>query len=237
MMLPEALPAADAPSSFFDEFESGDTAAWDYTGLWGSSSTVSTRYLGKQRGYALKATAEGAAKRVGKAYLTKDMQPAHRGDRIEASMLVYLPYLPPRAGSVYLLDLECRDCGYSEKPGLRVFIGEDGYLGVSRSKLGLSENFASTPEGRVPYDKAFRLTVIVELGGDDDGRTLVYIDDHLAIDEVGVNMPLNEVFQPLGVTLTAERFDYLQFGVTANSRSDAVTAFFDDVEIEVFSGS
>ncbi len=230
-----ALQAADAPVSFYDDFESADTHAWDYTGLWGRSSDISVHYAGGGAGYVVSATAEGARERVGKAYLTKDMRPVFRGDRIEASMLLYVPYQTPSDGSVYLLDIECRDCGYEEKPGLRVLVDKNGMLRVNRSKLGLQEDFFAISDDRIPFNRAFTLTVILELGGDGDGRTLVYVDQELVIDSVGVNMPLNSVTEPLGVALTAERFDYVQFGVTANSRPDSINLSFDDAEIHVFS--
>jgi len=237
MGLSTSVLAADALASFYDDFETGDTQIWDYTGLWGRSSSVTLQDLGGELGFVAKATAEGKGQRVGKAYLTRDMQQALQGDRIEASMLVYVPYLQPRSGSVYLMDVECRDCGYSEKPGLRVLIDSDGFLRVNRSKLGIAQDLGPTPAGRVPFGRVFRLTLIVELGGELDGRTQVFIDEEVAIDEVGVNMPLTHVAEQFGVSLTAERFDYVQFGVTANSRSDAVTVFFDDVEIDAFSRS
>lgn len=237
MGLSTSIATADAPASFYDDFESGDTEVWNYTGLWGRSSSVTLQDLGGEHGFAAKATAEGKGQRIGKAYLTKDMQQALQGDRIEASMLVYFPYLRPRSGSVYLMDVECRDCGYAEKPGLRVLVDSDGFLRVNRSKLGIAQDLGPTPSGRIPFNQVFRLTLIVDLGGELDGRTQVYIDDKLVIDEIGINMPLTHIAEPLGVSLTAERFDYVQFGVTANGRSDSVTIYFDDVEIDAFPGS
>lgn len=231
----QAIAAADINStpdmySFSDDFESGNTDGWNYVGLWGKTSSVAVRYDSTARTKVLVATSEKATSRVGKAYITKDTIAMTRGDTVEVSTKVRIPKPGSGADSIYLLDLECRDCGYDDKPGIRVLVDKSGNLRVNRSKLGISQEFRAV--AKVPYDRPFVLSLIMTLG-QEEGTTQVFIDGTLVIDANGTNMPLAAVVAKYGVHLTGERFDYVQIGVTANSGLAARTAVFDDFRLDV----
>jgi hypothetical protein len=232
-LLAPLAPASAATTlfSFTDDFSSRNTSKWDYIGEWGSGSTVYATNLSQMGGYALYARADKKTSSVGKAYLSKDAVDAYKGYQIEASMDVYFGYLPTDSASTYVLDIECRDCGWSSKPGIRVLIDSSRRIRVNRDKLKVSGEFRSSAQ--VPLNKKFRLTMRVTLGEGSSGRTQVLIDGKTVIDEAGTNMPLKTNFKNKGINLTAERFNYVQAGITANSHNTSVTGYYDNVSITV----
>jgi hypothetical protein len=182
-------------------------------------------------GYSLYARADKKTSSVGKAYLTKNTGDAIVGDQVEVTMDAYFGYLPTDSASTYVADIECRDCGWSSQPGIRLLIDSDRRIRVNRDKLQVSGELRSTDQ--VPLSKKFRLTLRVTLGEGSNGRTQVLIDDKAVIDEVGTTMPLIQNFKDAGITLTSEKFDYVQAGITANSHSTPVTGYFDNISINV----
>lgn len=223
--------AASDPLSFFDDFESRDTGKWDYTGEWGSGSAVYVTQIGQMGSFALYARADKKSTRVGKAYLTKNMGDAYRGDQVELKMDVYFGYLPTDNASTYVADIECRKCGWDKMPGIRLLIDQNRHIRVNRDKLKVSGEFKSIAQ--VPINKKFRLTLRLTLGEGSSGKTQVLIGDKVVIEKVGTTMPVVENFQNAGINLTSESFDYVQAGITANSHNTPVTGYFDNVSIVV----
>lgn len=205
-----------------------DLSNWDFVGVWGEASSVSLIPTGEGRpAPAWQCKADRRSKRVGKAYVTVRFPRVGRNDVIEAQA-TFLIQRAPADGSLYLLDIECRDCGLPTKAGIRVLV-RDGVIRVNRSKLGQNQDFiAARPSVRI--GEPFTLTVRLKLG-DDDGETTVLVNDQVAIRNTGVNMPLSRVAAASGVNLKQEQFDYVQFGITANSGSEPAEVIFSNAEI------
>lgn len=173
---------------------------------------------------------------VGKAYVSKNFPDIFNGDTIELSATYYVnEYL--KDGKIYLMDLECRDCGWDSKPGIRMYMSEDGLLGINRGKLGSGlKDFKTLFQ--VPLRRYFNVKVSYRLGDEQTGLTTIWVNRKLITREAGVNMPLKSTFlETKGVTLTAEKFTYVQFGVTANSSiSKRAEVQVDDVAINIIRG-
>jgi hypothetical protein len=169
---------------------------------------------------------------VGKAYISKNFPDIFAGDTIEISANYFInKYL--NDGKIYLLDLECRECGWDKKPGIRIYMSEKGFLGVNRDKLG--SKLGDFKSGfQVPLKRYFRLKVSYTLGVE-NGFTIIWIDDKPILQEQGVNMPSIQIFLRSNIALSDEKFSYAQFGVTANSsKTKRALLNVDDVEITIF---
>ncbi len=200
---------------FSSKFNSGDLSDFDYVGEVMDGSLVSVIKDGNNQRLQCDASVKQDGG-VGKAYVTKNFPDIFKGDTIELSATYYIKeYL--QDGKIYLMDLECRDCGWDSKPGIRMYMGENGLLGINRGKLGgglkdFKTNF------RVPLRRYFNVKVSYKLGDEQTGLATVWVNRKLVTREAGINMPLKTVFlETKGIALTAEKFTYVQFGVTANS--------------------
>jgi len=60
------------------------------------------------------------------------------------------------------------------------------------------------------------------------------VNDETILDRVGINMPLQRVAEQFGLTLKQEQFDYVQFGITANSSREKTRVLLSDVAIRTF---
>lgn len=170
---------------------------------------------------------------VGKAYLSKNFSDVFKGDIIELSADYYInEYL--KDGKIYLMDLECRDCGWDSKAGIRVYMDEEGFLAINRDKLG--ENLSVFKSNfRLPLKQFFHLKMYYRLGDEENGLSAIIVNGNLIQQYYGINMPLKTVFmETKGIELTAEKFTYVQFGVTANSSQTKRAAIYvDNVSIKI----
>jgi len=207
-----------------------DLADWDYVGRWGTGSEVEA-ILSDEETPAWRCRAAAKGRRVGKAYLTKNIPAVTRGQIVEARA-TYLIQEAPSNGSLYLMDFECRNCGPRTKAGIRVML-RNGQIRVNRSKLGLSDDFVSRPLAELRTGEPFTLTVRLKLGAE-EGGTMVLVNDKPVLDRRGVNMPLKKFARQLNVELKQEQIDYVQLGITANSGPSTARVLVSDVAIQTF---
>ena len=137
------------------------------------------------------------------------------------------------------MDLECHDCG-GKSSGPRIWVGNRrdsdppriifgrGKLN-SHSTVKLKSYEGSLP---LPLGEWFKLTVEVTLGVNEAGRSRVWINEQLDIDEIGTNIK-PDGYQGL------DHYNFLQFGITGNATGEepngqytAFTMYVDDVLIE-----
>ena len=227
---PDAGPQADWV--FTDPFDS--LSAWDFIGeVPEGESFVSIAWLDAFGNVFRGAAKEKVGSVVGKAYVTKNFGVvAVEGSVVELLATYLVPTPSPGDGSIYLMDVECRDCGVETKPGIRILL-RDNRLRVNLSKLCGGDDLGPSTS-LVPYDEPFTIRFLLELGDESSGHTRVYLDGDLVIEATGVNMPLASAIAACGETLTAERFTYAQIGFTANSRATAETLYADDVAMRVW---
>lgn len=233
--LPIAAIAAPQPIPSFVytvKHASPNLANWDHVGLWGDDSSVLLlRATTDTPQPTWQCVADGKTDRVGKAYVTSNFPPVMRGDIVEIKAR-YLIAEAPSDGSLYLMDVECRDCGPRWKAGIRVY-SRGGQVRVNRGKLGLQEDFISTVDERLPIGESFVLSLKLRLG-DDSGETTVSVDGKPVIMRRGINMPLRRILAMRDEHLTQEQLDYVQFGITANSGTTDATVLFSNVELTTF---
>lgn len=169
------------------------------------------------------------------------------GDRVSISGWFFLPG-GQKIRDITLLDLECSTCwpgdskSKNQSPGIRLrLLNDDGQVSVDRGKIGFKNEYFNQPrDGRqgFPRDRWVQLTLDITLGIGDAGRTRVSLDDKTLIDERGTNMPDPSVFRKLGINLKdPSYYDYVEIGISANSRSNPVKLFLDDVTIQDLSSS
>ncbi|MEP2772179.1 MAG: hypothetical protein ABJH05_08520 [Fulvivirga sp.] len=141
-----------------------------------------------------------------------------------------------------LIDLECCQCWDpdvpdNQCPGVRLQMsGGNDYLVIERGKIGLNSISQSTT--RFPRDKWVNIRWILDLSDEADGLSQLYINEQLVIEELGINMPNQEIF---GSIFAQENIDFqlqtplfyerVQFGITANSTGNPVRLYLDDVQI------
>jgi len=206
-----------------------DLSDWDYVGRWGSTSKVSVVSDDQLApGLTWQFVSAGKSGRVGKAYVTKNFPPVKRSEIVEAQGTYLIPELPEN-GSVYLMDLECRNCGLNTKAGIRLLV-RNGLLRVNRSKIGQKKDFLPKTMQRIPVGEPFTLRMRLRLGAT-DGETEVFFNGERVIHGVGINMPLRRVAERYGVELTQEQYDYVQFGITANSARRPVEVLISEIRV------
>lgn len=152
-----------------------------------------------------------SAGKVGKACFIKAFPvPAVRGDTVKSAFMLQLSN---EDDGLTIWDLECKECGVSTQPGLRLNIDE-GLLRFERSKLGgYSPEYQSDSVPLLP-GVTYHIELEVTLGGARDGRMVLRRDGKTVIDATGVTMPLKS--SPPGSVLTAEQVDRVQVGLTSN---------------------
>jgi hypothetical protein len=139
-------------------------------------------------------------------------------------------YFEPGAdlNEIYIMDIEYEQC-YSQAPGPRLKIS-NGYLSIDRGKIGFSGSFKAT-EALIPTGKWFRITWQMILGKNSNGTTQLFLDGNKVMDTTGTNIPDSAIFFAAGVTLTTEKLDRFEIGITANSSSKGALLYVDDVSM------
>lgn len=219
---------------FESNFDDVNLSDFDHIGEIVEGSQVSVGVDGNNKVLQCNASPKQQDNKIAKAYVTKNFPDIVEGDVIELSAKYYLnEYL--KDGKIYLMDLDCRGCGWEKNPGIRVYMNEDGYLGVNRGKLGKHLGVFKT-NFRVPLKQYFYLKMSYKLGDKLNGLTSMWVDGKLIIQERGVNMPIKKIFEETTeIRLTAEKVSYAQFGVTANSsKTKRAIINVDDVAINIF---
>lgn len=196
---------------------------------WGAGSTVGITKIGRST-YVLDGQAapkDPVTGAVGKAYASHPLPvEAIEGDivTVDARFRV-LDTFPVETGSIYMLDLECQDCGIDTQPGLRVLVLPSGQIVVNLDKLQPGAGHLYT-DAMIP-GTSFVLTLQVTLGDWDTGHYLMWLDGNLILDEIALSMPLKSI---LGEAV-AESLNLIQVGATANSRPDSTRVLVDFVTV------
>lgn len=101
----------------------------------------------------------------------------------------------------------------SNSPGPRVMV-DNGNVGLDLSEMG-----GSTIQGVIacPIGSFFRLRMYAELSPESIGRTRVWVDGALSVDNAGANLANKTVFSGLGVDFRLPTYiERIELGVTAN---------------------
>jgi hypothetical protein len=231
----QSIDGMRAITSFQDGFESDGAemfsrARWTqlYTTRAQNSVEITTeRVHGGSRAVRFRAVPTGEEE-VSKASIIRKGFQFTTGDTVSVSGWYYIEPATD-LDNVFLMDIECELC-YKTSPGVRVVL-KDGYLALERGKIGFRDETFTQNKERVPLGEWFKLSVTLTLGEGNAGHTQVTMDDVLIVDRRGTNMPETEIFKRLGVNLTREQIDNVEFGVTANASQVVQTVFIDDVAI------
>ena len=140
---------------------------------------------------------------------------AGRGTTVTARAEVFIPGGAP-IDSIHMMDLECKTCGVSGNPGLRLYL-RDGRLRIDRAKIGERYAWVNDTAPRLPVDRWVTLEWTLGLSDQPDGWARVTLDGVPVLQATGRTVPRG----PLG-----HGIDRLQIGVTANSNPTAATVQF-----------
>lgn len=117
-----------------------------------------------------------------------------------------------------LLDFEASDLAYNppgptNSPGPRVMV-DNGKVCLDLSEMGGSTIAGSQD---CPIGSFFRLRMYLELSPESIGRTKIWVDGTLSIDNTGPNMPNKDTFSGLGANFDLPTYlSRIEIGVTAN---------------------
>jgi hypothetical protein len=176
------------------------------------------------KGRLLRARAGPRLTQVPKAALVARPGKIALGSRLQVALDVMIPVGTP-LNSIHLIDVECAKCGSDGNPGIRVYL-RDGRLRIDRAKIGEANAWTNENAPKLSAGTWHRIRAVVTPGRGRQGRAQVFLDGAEVLDATG-----STIVQPgRGSSAGADR---VQIGVTANSNSRAVTAYFDNVEIRV----
>ncbi|MCE8526675.1 hypothetical protein KBY23_15460 [Ruegeria pomeroyi] len=163
------------------------------------------------------------AGKVGKAALILPFDPLGPGARIRVTAELFLPLGNP-ANSIHLFDLECKFCGPSGNPGLRLYL-RHGRLRVDRKKIGGGHAWTDDSAPALTTGRWHLVTWELNLGTDAaPGRSQVYLDGQKVLDNRGRTLP--------DVPAKRAAIDRLQIGITANSNPETVILYLGAVTLE-----
>lgn len=165
--------------------------------------------------------------RVGKAAAILPFgRMANPGEVVTATADVMIPDGGP-VNSIHLMDLECKDCGISGNPGLRLYL-RDGRLRIDRAKIGERHAWVNDTAPQVPTGRWVRIAWTLALSAGADGWTQVMMDGAEVLTATGRTVPIG----PRG-----QGVDGLQIGLTANSNDTAASVRFRDVRLTLSVGA
>jgi|GEM_PF-3798557 len=192
------------------------------------ASTNTLEIVGSPYGsspHSLKASAMSSSTVVSKASIERKGYSFVAGDTLlmQASF-----YFEPGAdlNDIYLMDIECEEC-YTQRPGPRLKV-TNGFIYIDRSKIGIAGSFRGF-KAIIPTGEWFQITWQMVLGKNLSGITRVFLNGLKVLDTTGTNIPDSAIFSAAGVSLTAEKLDRFEVGLTANSSSKAAVLYVDDI--------
>jgi hypothetical protein len=177
---------------------------------------------------------------VSKCDIEKQLPSIHQGQTVHISAWFLIPP-GPELNNLFLLDLECNRCWperslISDKgPGVRIRLtGPLGKPFVERRKIGLADLANELGAGMpVPRGRWFKFDWRLVLNPDASGVTEIFIDDEPVFRGRGPNLPDPQIFRRYGVELRQVLYNRLQVGITANSSSNPIEIFVDDVSVAI----
>jgi hypothetical protein len=182
-----------------------------------AGSNVSVVAEGAERMIRFTAAGRGDMATLGKAAVSKDYGvPVGIGDVVVSAADFFLAEYPVD-GSLFLIDVECRQCEDSTKPGFRIKVTNRGTLNVNYKLPNRGEDGTAV---MVPRGRWFRLELRARLGRE-TGLTEVFIDGVNAYRSTGWNVTTHGLMH------------YSEFGATANSGTALRTVLVDRMEIRI----
>lgn len=149
------------------------------------------------------------------------------GDEIWTEMWVYLSGTPDTT-NLFLWDLEATKTCFlfqCQSPGRRLYFSgpNGGWLKSDLGKWYRGEDFLQNEGEEITFPKKIwvRLRVYLYLSPEQNGVMLVWQDNALVIDSVGITFPTADSVH-----------DRLEVGITANgNRTNDITLYIDDISI------
>lgn len=176
---------------------------------------------------AVRLTAGGKGRRVGKAALIHRFPPVGKGAVVEMGARMFFP-AGAALDSVILMDLECASCGLDTNPGIRLYL-RDARLRVDRSKIGLSDPFYPEVDVQLEHGRWHALRWQVTIGEDEAGYSEVYLDGRRISAARGTTVLTQTIVSSLADIKVREQVDRFQVGLTANSNRRQTEMLLDDV--------
>lgn len=212
----------------FESFDGDITDRWTLYGVRGEGAVINS-----PRGrVAWVKAGRREGEEVGKACIVHEFPiPLRAGDRLEVAASFVLPALS--GGRISVMDVECKYCGHSFQPGIRLFLDIDRTFYVERGKLGHSGAVRQVRPPHAPLDAWCAVRWRIVLGQADDGAVDLWIDNTKVLSANGATMPDRNVARRHGLSLDAEQLDRIQVGLTANSQPHDTELLMDDIELVV----
>lgn len=194
-----------------------------------------TQYPGKGVFYAGPAYNGGST--VGKAQISKEFDaPAVDGDVVYSSMTFTVARSNTGGDPIDGVKLwDAENKLLTGNPGVRVDLNDTAgtcYMRLERSKLdGLGGPYGTFGTSQaIAEDTAYAFEIELTIGDDTTGRTRIWIDSSLIMDEVGNNRPDAGDW---GSDPNADQLDVVQIGATANSGDEPALVIIDDFVLTV----
>ncbi len=153
--------------------------------------------------------------------------------------------------NLFLMDLECCSCwdpevdadpsvdGDNKCPGVRLMMsGGNDYLAIERGKIAGT----TLTQSAIQFPRREWTTIRWEmhLSPGEGGQNQLYINDELALTELGMNLPNSEVFKNVFAENDIEfelqqpvAYERIQVGATANPDAEDLIIYVDDFSISI----
>jgi hypothetical protein len=224
---------------FFEDFEVEDISdllqTWTGAQLDGGGTVEITT---DQANTGTRSMECNAPNNIGKAHIFKAGYWANYGDTTDVEAHFYFPS-GQDLNNVYLMDWESKSFWSDENedpnpnPGIRIaYRTSPNRILVERGKLEQTEEPEFAALYTWPTDEWVKVRWVMQLGLGSEGNTQVYVNDVLVIDTTGTTYLDEDAATANGVLFNEEyAYDRFKVGITANSSSNAVQLYVDDVSV------
>ncbi|MGL1886003.1 MAG: hypothetical protein OCD76_05770 [Reichenbachiella sp.] len=144
--------------------------------------------------------------------------------------------------NLLLIDLECCACWDptvpdNQCPGIRLMMKSNDFLSIERGKI-LGATITQTAIA-FPRNEWVNVVWEMKLSPNNDGVNKLFINDHEAISESGMNMPNASIFEiefathGIDFELQEAAYERVQVGATANPTLFDIEMYIDQVKLEI----
>jgi hypothetical protein len=230
---------ATLAGDFFEDFEVDDITdllpTWTGAQLDGGGTVEITT---DQANTGTRSMECNAPNNIGKAHIFKAGYWANYGDTTDVEAHFYFPS-GQDLNNVFLMDWESKSFWSDENedpnpnPGIRIaYRTSPNRILVERGKLEQTEEPEFAALYTWPTDEWVKVRWVMQLGLGSEGNTQVYVNDVLVIDTTGTTYLDEDAATANGVLFNEEyAYDRFKIGITANSSSNAVQLYVDDVSV------
>lgn len=143
------------------------------------------------------------------------------------------------AKGLFLADIECRSCWpersliSNKSPGIRLFVHNNGRLGLDRGKLGMRGSALLGQGPAFPTNQWAKIRWRMQVSSSDQAYTEILVNGVPHLQTRGATLMNDRIFRRNGIRLQRFLYDYVEFGITANESGGNRALRLGDVKISL----